>query len=81
MRLVDKQEEYEALKVQEYWIVDYRGQIPAKYCLRGKGPKVIVLKLTDGIYQKAEYLQGEVVPCVTFPDLTLTTDQILAAEE
>jgi len=79
--LVDKQEEYEALGVNEYWIVDYRGQIPAKYCQRGKGEKVIVLKLFDGLYQKAEYLEGEVVPCFTFPDMQLTVDQILAAEE
>ncbi|MEL7069415.1 MAG: Uma2 family endonuclease [Cyanobacteria bacterium J06581_3] len=79
--LVDKQEEYEALGVNEYWIVDYRGQIPGKYCQRGKGKKVIVLKLFDGLYQKAEYLEGEVVPCFTFPDLKLTVDQMLAAEE
>ncbi|MEL6606258.1 MAG: Uma2 family endonuclease [Cyanobacteria bacterium J06614_10] len=79
--LVDKQEEYEALGVNEYWIVDYRGQIPAKYCQRGKGKKVIVLKLFNELYQKAEYLEGEIVPCFTFPDLKLTVDQILAAEE
>ena len=79
--LVEKQEEYEALQAPEYWIVDYRGQIPAKYCQRGKGPKVIALTLTDGVYQKAEYLVGEVVPCSTFPSLELTVDQILAAQE
>ena len=79
--LVDKQEEYEALRTPEYWIVDYKGQIPAKYCHRGKGPKVIVLTLSDEIYQKAEYLPGEGVPCSTFPSLELTVDQILAAEE
>lgn len=78
--LVDKQEEYEGLGVPEFWIVDYRGQIPAKYCQRGKGKKVIVLTLEDGIYRKAEYLEGEVVPCLTFPELTLTVEQILAAE-
>ena len=37
--LVEKQEEYEALGINEYWIVDYRGQIPDKYCQRGKGKK------------------------------------------
>ena len=79
--LVDKQEEYEAIGIDEYWIVDYRGQIPEKYCQRGKGKKVIILKLFNGLYQKAEYLEGEVVPCFTFPDLKLTVDQILAAEE
>ena len=79
--LVEKQEEYEALGVNEYWIVDYRGQIPEKYCRRGKGKKVIILKLFNGLYQKAEYLEGEVVPCFTFPELKLTVNQILAAEE
>ncbi|MCG8366258.1 MAG: Uma2 family endonuclease [Pseudanabaenales cyanobacterium] len=79
--LVEKQEEYEALQTPEYWVVDYRGRIPAKYCQRGKGPKVIVLTLSDGVYQKAEYLAGEVAPCSTFPSLALTIDQILAAQE
>lgn len=79
--LVEKQEEYEALQVPEYWIVDYRGQIPAKYCQRGKGKKVIVLTLVDGVYRKVEYVAGETVPCLTFPELELTVEQILAAEE
>jgi Uma2 family endonuclease len=78
--LVDKQEEYQALGVPEYWIVDYRGQIPAKYCLRGKGKKVIVLTLENGEYQRCEYLVGETIPCQTFPDLVLTVDQVLAAD-
>jgi Uma2 family endonuclease len=78
--LVEKQEEYEALGVPVYWIVDYRGQIPAKYCQRGKGKKVIELTLEQGVYQKAEYLEGEAVPCALFPELALTVDQILAAE-
>jgi Uma2 family endonuclease len=78
--LVDKQEEYEALGVPEFWIVDYRGQIPAKYCQRGKGKKVIVLTLEQGVYRKMEYVEGEVVPCLTFPELRLSVNQILAAE-
>lgn len=79
--LVEKQEEYEALGVPEYWIVEhYRGQIPAKYCQRGKGKKVIVLRMEDGAYRKAEYLEGEVVPCLTFPELRLTVEQILLAD-
>lgn len=78
--LVEKQEEYEALGVPEYWIVDYQGQIPAKYCQRGKGKKVIVLTLERGVYQKAEYIAGEKVPCTTFPALALTVEQILAAD-
>lgn len=78
--LVDKQEEYQALGVPEYWIIDYRGQIPAKYCLRGKGKKVIVLTLENGEYQRSEYLEGANIPCQTFPELTLSVDQVLAAD-
>lgn len=78
--LIDKQEEYLALGVPEYWIIDYRGQIPAKYCLRGKGKKVIVLSLENDEYQRSEYLEGEIIPCQIFPDLKLTVDQVLAAD-
>ena len=78
--LIDKQEEYLILGVPEYWIIDYRGQIPAKYCLRGKGKKVIVLTLKNADYQRSEYLEGETIPCQTFPDLTLKVDQVLAAD-
>jgi Uma2 family endonuclease len=79
--LIDKQEEFEALGVLEYWIVDYKGQIPAKYCQRGKCKKVIVLTLENKVYQKAEYIEGEVIPCITFPNLKITVDQVLAAQE
>lgn len=79
--LVDKQEEYQAIGVPEYWIIDYRGRIPAKYCLRGKGKKIIVLILDEnGEYQRTEFLPGETIPCQTFPDLTLSVDQVLAAD-
>jgi Uma2 family endonuclease len=79
--LVEKQEEYQLLEVPEYWIVDYEGQIPAKYCNRGKGQKVIVLTLVKGEYQSEEYLPGELVPCLTFKEMSLTVDQIINAAE
>jgi Uma2 family endonuclease len=57
-----------------------QSQIPAKYCLRGKGKKVIVLTLDNGEYQRSEYLPGETIACKTFPDRTLSVDQVLAAD-
>lgn len=66
--------------MSEYWIIDYNGQIPAKYCLRGKGKKAIILTLENGEYQRSEYLEGEMIPCLTFPDLKLSVDQVLAAD-
>ncbi|MDY6780981.1 MAG: Uma2 family endonuclease [Cyanobacteriota bacterium] len=79
--LIDKQKEYQSLGVPEYWIVDYRGHIPAKHCLRGKGKKVIVLTLDGKQYRRSEYLEGENIPCQTFPDLTLSVNCVLAADD
>lgn len=42
---------------------------------------MIVLTLEDEIYRIAEYMEGETVPCLTFPKLELTVEQILAAED
>jgi Uma2 family endonuclease len=30
--------------------------------------------------KRSEYLEGEIIPCQTFPGLTLTLDQVLAAD-
>ena len=65
----------------DWSIVDYREQILAEYWLRGRGKKVIVLTLEDGLYRKAEYMEGETVPYLTFSELRLKVEQILAIEE
>lgn len=78
--LVEKLEEYEKLGVAEYWIVDYRGQISARWSQREKRPKVIVLTLENGEYKRREFVGNEVVPCLTFPTLKLTVEQILEAD-
>ncbi|MEP0914351.1 Uma2 family endonuclease [Leptolyngbya sp. GB1-A1] len=78
--LRDKIFAYLHLQVPEYWIVDYAGQIPEKYCERGRGVKTIVHTLrTVGRYgyDKQEFIGDEVIPCQTFEDLQLTTQQIL----
>lgn len=79
--LVAKQELYQELGVAEYWVVDYQGCIPGKYCQRGKGRKVFVFTLESGEYQQAEYLATEVVRSRVFSELQLTVEQILAAED
>ncbi|WP_088894903.1 Uma2 family endonuclease [Leptolyngbya ohadii] len=78
--LRDKIFAYLHLQVPEYWILDYAGQIPEKYCERGRGVKTIVHTLrTVGRYgyDKQEFIGNEVIPCQTFEDLQLTTQQIL----
>lgn len=72
-----KLRDYALLRVPEYWVFDYKGQIPGKYCDRGKGVKTIVFTLDGFQFQRREYLADEVIECATFSDLTLTTHQIL----
>jgi Uma2 family endonuclease len=70
---------YLHLGTPEYWVIDYAGQIPEKYCDRGKGIKTAVYTLqTKGYaYNKNEYLEDEIIPCQTFSDLQLTTNLIV----
>lgn len=72
-----KLRDYALLQVPEYWAVDYRGQIPEKNCVRGKGIKTILFTLDGYQFKRQEYLVDEVIGCATFSDLRLTTAQIL----
>ncbi|MBD1853954.1 Uma2 family endonuclease [Cyanobacteria bacterium FACHB-502] len=78
--LRQKTQDYALLKVPEYWVIDYRGQIPEEYCGRGKGIKTIVHTLRTAPafgYDKQEFIGNEVIPCKTFETLQLTTNQIV----
>lgn len=73
-----KRNEYALAGIPEFWIVDYRGQIPDKYLQRGRGKKVIRLLLDDrGQYAWEEFLPGEEVPCQTIPGMAIAVDDIL----
>jgi Uma2 family endonuclease len=72
-----KTQDYALLKVPEYWVVDYRGQIPEKDCLRGKGIKTIVFSLQGFRYERREFVGDEEIPCTAFPELKLTTNSIV----
>jgi len=62
-----KRVEYNALNIEEYWIVD-----PLKDC-------VTVCLLIDGLYESTEYTGEQVVESQRFPALKLTVAEILAA--
>ncbi len=61
-----KEQEYKSVGISEYWIVDLK-----KY-------QVIVLLLIDGIYKQTEFSGNNRIVSFIFPNLTLTTQQILA---
>jgi Uma2 family endonuclease len=69
---------YLKIGVPEYVIVD---PIPkgSKDFLEVKEPTVSVCLLEGGIYRVTQYRGADVVPLKTFPELTLTAEQILKA--
>jgi Uma2 family endonuclease len=73
-----KLNEYETLGILEYWIVDYAGLGGVQYIGSPKQSTVTINRLIDGEYQAQRY-QGEVIiVSPTFPQLVLTTAQIVA---
>ncbi|MBR8840078.1 MAG: Uma2 family endonuclease [Stigonema ocellatum SAG 48.90 = DSM 106950] len=64
-----KRSEYAARGISEYWIVD-----------PGNG-RVTVLTLIDGLYEEAVFQGSNYIASPTFPDLRLTTAQVLGAGE
>ena len=77
---VDKLDEYQRLAIPEYWIVDYLAIASRSYLGKPKIPTVFVYLLDDnGVYQSTAYQGQEPIISQTFPELKLTTAQILAA--
>jgi Uma2 family endonuclease len=62
----NKRSEYESAKVPEYWIVDLIGQ------------KVTVLTLVEGAYLEQVFTGSDRIVSITFPELDLTVERILA---
>lgn len=62
-----KRAEYAALEVPEYWTVDPLAS------------KVTVLEFNEGLYEEIVFSGDRALVSKTFPELTLTVAQILAA--
>lgn len=73
-----KLNEYETLGILEYWIVDYAGLGGVQYIGSPKQPTVTVNRLIDGEYQAKMYCGVATIISPTFPQLELTTAQIIA---
>ncbi|UBF26778.1 Uma2 family endonuclease [Kovacikia minuta CCNUW1] len=76
-----KLNEYETLGIPEYWIVDYAGLGGVQYIGSPKQPTVTINRLIDGEYQAERYQENEMILSPTFPQLQLTTGQIVAMTE
>ncbi|MEA5567359.1 Uma2 family endonuclease [Anabaena sp. UHCC 0399] len=77
---IDKLDEYQRLRIQEYWIVDYLAIGDRKYLGQPKEPTVFVFLLNaDGEYDRNAFKGSERIISQTFPELKLTAEQILTA--
>ncbi|HAC62809.1 MAG TPA: hypothetical protein DCF68_04560 [Cyanothece sp. UBA12306] len=73
-----KYEDYEFLKIPEYWIVDYLG-IGGKYYIgTPKQPTVTICQLVNNEYQKTLLRQGDVLESSLFPHLELSCNQLFS---
>ncbi|WP_059001716.1 Uma2 family endonuclease [Leptolyngbya sp. NIES-2104] len=72
--------EYEALGIQEYWIVDYAGLGGRRFIGNPKQPTLSVCELIDGEYEIRQFRGSDRILSLTFPDFALTAEQIFSAE-
>lgn len=74
-----KLEDYEAMGIPEYWIVDYLGLGGRRYIGSPKQPTFSIYQLVDGVYQVQQFREDERIVSAIFPELNLTVNQIFSA--
>jgi Uma2 family endonuclease len=77
---IDKLDEYQRLSIPEYWIVDYLALGSRTYLGNPKQPALFVFLLDEvGKYHYTRFREGDRIISQTFPELTLTVEQVLQA--
>ena len=71
-----KQIAYQALGIQEYWIVDYLGLGGRNFIGYPKQPNISIYYLVDGEYDLHQFRSGEMIESPTFLDLELSIDRM-----
>ncbi|NEO42656.1 MAG: Uma2 family endonuclease [Moorea sp. SIO4A3] len=73
--------DYEAIGINEYWIVDYLGIGGVRFIGQPKHPTISIYKLVDGEYQVQQFRgKDRINKSTTFPELNLTAEQIFNAQ-
>ncbi|MEQ9234455.1 Uma2 family endonuclease [Coleofasciculus sp. E2-BRE-01] len=73
--------EYEALGIQEYWIVDYAALGGRRFIGNPKQPTLTLCQLVEGEYELQQFRAGDRLISPTLPNLTLRVDQVFAAAQ
>jgi Uma2 family endonuclease len=68
--------DYETMGILEYWIVDFSARGGRRYLGNPKVPSIFVCVLVDGEYQMSPFRGEDPIISPTFPNLSLTTQQI-----
>ncbi|MBE9062145.1 Uma2 family endonuclease [cf. Phormidesmis sp. LEGE 11477] len=71
--------EYEAMGIQEYWIVDFRALGAVRHIGKPKQPTITICQIDEGEYQIQRFTAGEKLVSRMFPQLDLTADAVFAA--
>ncbi|MEG4012511.1 MULTISPECIES: Uma2 family endonuclease [unclassified Microcoleus] len=75
---IDKLDEYQRLGIPEYWIVDYLAIGSREFLGNPKVPTIFVHLLdAEGNYQRSAFKGSERIVSRTFPELTLTAEEVM----
>ncbi|MBW4467124.1 MAG: Uma2 family endonuclease [Pegethrix bostrychoides GSE-TBD4-15B] len=74
-----KLEDYAALGISEYWIVDYAGLGGTRQIGKPKQPTLSICTLVDAEYEIQQFRGNQTFVSSTFPGLKLTSEQVLRA--
>lgn len=71
--------DYEALGIQEYWIVDYLGIGGRRHIGSPKQPTFTVCSLVDGEYELHQFRGDAPIVSPAFPNFSMTVNQIFGS--
>jgi Uma2 family endonuclease len=74
-----KLDDYQALGIGEYWIVDYLGLGGTLFICSPKQPTLTICQLEEGCYKMSRFCSGDRLVSPTFPELDLTAEQVFNA--
>jgi Uma2 family endonuclease len=75
-----KVKDYEEIGINEYWIVDYLGLGGRRFIGDPKQPTILIHHLIEGEFQISNFQGNDRIVSPTFPELSLTANQIFEAE-